>query len=138
MRAETAHETPPEAHQTDDDGADDESGTSESPEAASPDVAAPKGNEDGQTGSRGASEQKSFSVSPLKSVKDAEKATSKATASVADALIAVVEATKVGFDSDKAQDNFRREVSNLKAALTECIPALQSLLKEIQDCEDAI
>ncbi len=105
---------------------------------AAPDAAAPKGNEDGQTGSRGATAQKSFSVSPLKAVKEAEKAATKSTASVADALIAVVEATKVGFDSDKAQENFRREVGNLKAALQEAIPSLQGLLKEILGCEDGI
>lgn len=93
-------------------------------------AAAPAVPDDGKTGSRGMTTPKEFSVkSPLKAMKDVEGAASRLSSVLADAYIVVKEAPKVGFDSDKAHENFKVAYANAVAALKEAIEPAQKLLE---------
>lgn len=74
-------------------------------------------------------------VSPLKCINGLEKTISKAVIDLPDALIALKETSKRGFESDKQEKNFKTAVANLKAALKDSIGPFQALLQEIIECE---
>lgn len=68
-------------------------------------------------------------VGALKSIKDFDKAAEKTLSGVAAALEAIHFAQKKGFDSDKAQKNFRTSVSNC----THLVTSLLKVLPELQE-----
>jgi hypothetical protein len=70
---------------------------------------------------------------PLKAIKALEKLVSKMLIAIPDGYIAVTTAEKEGFDSDKAQQNYTTELSNLKAAVDSAIKPLQELKKLLDD-----
>ncbi len=72
---------------------------------------------------------------PLKTLSSMEKLISRAITEVPDVLIVLKEMSKRGFDSDKAQKNFKEHVANLKAALQSVIEPLQILLEETKSEE---
>lgn len=77
--------------------------------------------------------------SPLKAVKTLERQVSKSVIAMADAVIAVKETAKIGFDSDIAQDRYLKELSNLRVALSsflEAAPALCSLIDSERGAAD--
>ncbi len=91
---------------------------------------------DGKTASRGLTPEKEFSVaSPLKALKDVDKAASKLSSCLADAYIVVNEAVKVGFDSERSQENFKTAFGNAKAALKEIMEPAQKLLDTMNSIE---
>jgi hypothetical protein len=99
-------------------------------------MAVPAVPDDGKTGSRGLTPEKEFSVaSPLKALKDVDKAASKLSGYLSDAYIAVNEAVKIGFDSDRSQANFKEAFANAKAALQEVLAPAQKLLETMNGLE---
>jgi len=72
---------------------------------------------------------------PLKTLASMEKLISRAITEVPDVLIVLKEMTKRGFDSDRAQKNFKEHVANLKSALQAVIEPLQILLDETKSEE---
>ncbi len=95
------------------------------PVAAKPD--------DGMAGTRGASPQKEFSQPPLKALKAYDNAATKLIACTGDALIAVNEGVKVGFDSDKAQKNFREAFNAAMAATRDVMETAKQLLDTMEE-----
>ena len=55
----------------------------------------------------------------------------KVTAELPDVFIAIRESEKIGFDSDKAEANFKGKKSDIKASLQALIGPLQELLKDV-------
>ncbi len=84
--------------------------------------------DDGKTGTRGATPQKEFSQPPLKALKTYDNAATKLIACTGDALIAVNEGIKVGFDSEKAQKNFREAFNSAMAATRDVMETARQLL----------
>ncbi len=103
------------------------------------DSAKPKDNSDGKTGSRGATAPMESSLkSPLGTLKQVEKAASKLTAQIADGIIAVSEAVKIGFDNEVAKKNFMTAFGNAHASLKELYEPLKALIEEMDHAADEI
>jgi hypothetical protein len=74
-------------------------------------------------------------ASPLKVVNGLERLVTKANVAFADAVIAVKETARIGFDSDVAQARYLKALANLMAALsgfTQAAPELLSLISAEQ------
>lgn len=102
-----------------------------------PAPATPK-DEKPEKATKGAAEKKEpvksdAAAHPLKAIKALEKLVSKMLIAIPDGYIAVTTAEKEGFDSDKAQQNYTTELSNLKAAVDSAIKPLQELKKLLDD-----
>lgn len=114
---------------------------SEEPVGA-PEATAPEGSDappatpvvdDGKSGTRGATPQKEFSQPPLKALKTFDNVATKLIACTGDALIAVNEGVKVGFDSDKAQKNFRDAFHSAQAATRDVLETCKQLLATMDE-----
>lgn len=74
---------------------------------------------------------------PLKVLSDMEKALTSANSKVPDAFIVLRESAQIGFDSDRAADNYRQRLAGLKSVGQSIIEPLQELLAAIQQELDA-
>lgn len=79
-----------------------------------------------------------FSVSPVKALKAIDSALIKVIANAGEAIIAVNEAVKVGFDSDKARKNFVTACSNAEASLEDILKTAPDLLAQIKEAKQNV
>jgi hypothetical protein len=104
---------------------------SDAPDAGQPETAGPPKPDDGKTGSRGATPTKEFSQSPLKVLKGIDNVAIKLVAQAGDVFIAINEAVKVGFDSDRAQENYKLAFSSAQSSLIEVQEVVTKLVAEM-------
>lgn len=88
----------------------------------------PKG-DDGKTGTVGAGHTKEFTKPPLKALKAVDNTATKLQSLYADAFLAVKEAGKVGFDGEKAQQNYQLALSNALTALVNAVDCGKELVE---------
>ena len=84
---------------------------------------------DGKTGSVGAGNPKEFTKPPLKALKAIDNTATKLQTLYADAFLAVKEAGKVGFDGEKAQQNYQLALSNALTALVNAVETGKELVE---------
>jgi hypothetical protein len=96
-------------------------------------VAAPVQPDDGKTKSVGAHQEKEFSQSPLKPLKQIDSTCTKLLSIAPDVFIVIGEASKIGFDSDKAQANYKAAFENAQAGLMEVKQVVDKLLEQMTD-----
>ncbi len=82
--------------------------------------------------------EKEFSASPLKAFKKLDKHLIAATASIADALIASNEGVKIGFNSDRARENFLEGLNGIIGTSQGLYDALGPLLKRLKESRDNV
>lgn len=75
-------------------------------------------------------------VSPLKTINGLEKLVSKVVLGLPDAFIAIRHVEKTGFDSDKAQANYKTALSNLRSAVKAAMEPLKEFKKLLDECTD--
>jgi hypothetical protein len=74
---------------------------------------------------------KEFSVSPLQAFKKFDKHAIATISAIGDAIIAAYEGTKVGFDSDRAQKNYKEAFEGALGTAEQLLEPLQKLIKEM-------
>lgn len=70
---------------------------------------------------------------PLKVVRAMDKTVTKAHSLVGDVCTVIREASTIGFDSDRAMQNYNKSIGELRDSLTDATELLNSLLKQIHE-----
>jgi hypothetical protein len=83
-------------------------------------------------GEHRSSKAKEFSVSPLKAFRAFDKHGIATIAAIGDTLIAAIEGSKVGFDSDRAQKNFKDAFDGALGTAEQLLEPLEKLIKEMK------
>lgn len=86
-------------------------------------------NDDGKTGSVGAGNPKEFTKPPLKALKAISNTSTKLQTLFADGFLAVKEAGKVGFDGEKAQQNYQIALMDALTALANAVEVGKELVE---------
>lgn len=85
-----------------------------------------------EKGEHRSSKAKEFTVNPLKAFKTFDKHGIALLACLGDALLAGYEGTKVGFDSDRAQKNFKDGLEGALGTAEQLLEPLQKFIKELK------